>query len=114
MSEVANKPQKLPAHVEAPFAAACAWDEMLTAFDRIRQACEGRHGLPRCEWEAWDRVRLTLVRERMVAYALVAEKLAAPDGAPAGRLSLRKSYAELINQVGGEALAAARRVNGGE
>lgn len=59
-------------------------------------------------------MRLTLVRERMVAYALVAEKLAAPDGAPAGRLSLRESYAELINQVGGEALTAARRVNGGE
>lgn len=109
-----NRPQKLPARVEAPFAAACAWDEMLTAFDRIRQACEGRHGLPRCEEEAWDRVRLTVERARLGAYADVAEKLAAPDGAPAGRLSLRESYSELINQVGGEALTAARRVNGGE
>lgn len=41
-----SKPQKLPARVEAPFAAACAWDEMLTAFDRIRQACEGGTACP--------------------------------------------------------------------
>lgn len=106
------KPQKLPARAEAPFAAACAWDEMLAAFDRIHAACGGAHGLPRCEWETWDRARQTVVRERGLAWAAVAQALAAPDGATAGRMSLRESYAEMINQVGGAALQAARAVNG--
>lgn len=109
-----SEPQKLPARVEAPFAAACAWDEMLTAFDCIRQACEGRHGLPRCEWEAWDRVRLTVERARLGAWVDVAQAMARPDDIKPGSLSMRESYSELITQVGGEALDAARRVNGGE
>lgn len=109
-----SKPQKLPARVEAPFAAACAWDEMLAAFDRIRQVCEGRHGLPRCEWDAWDRVRLTVERARLGAWADVGYVTTRPDDLKPGHLSLRESYAELINQVGGEALDAARHVNGGE
>lgn len=109
-----SKPQKLPARVGAPFAAACAWDEMLAAFDRIRQSCEGPAGPLRCEEDAWDRARLTVVRARLAAWAGVAQAMAAPDGATSGHLSLRESYSEMINQVGGEALAAARRVNGGE
>lgn len=110
MSE--KRPQKLPARVEALFAAACAWDEHLAAFDRITAACAGPHGLPRCEWEVWDRARQTVVRERAMAWLAVAQAMAAPDDITAGRLTLRESYAELINQIGGEGLACVRRVNG--
>ena len=109
-----KRPQKLPARVDALFAAACAWDERLAAFGHIEAACAGPHGLPRCEWEAWERARLTVVRERAMAWLAVGQAMAAPDGSTAGQLALRESYEGLINQIGGEGLACVRRVNGGE
>jgi hypothetical protein len=109
-----KRPQELPARVEAKFAAACAWDERLAAFDRIAAACAGPHGLPRCEWEPWELARQTVVRERAMAWLAVGQAMAAPDEMKAGRLTLRESYAEMINQIGGEGLTSVRRVNGGE